>query len=580
MLLLASTALCFYSASAQELQPTPIPIPGAPIPGGPNLAPLRPAPLLPPLPATPAPVTAPTLTGPLTTLPPGIPVPSVLPPIVPNARPELPLTGRPTAPPERLVGTGQGYLIDGWQIVPSIDLRQSLTDNSLEVNSPRRTDTITTFAPSLTVSREGANNQIYLNYNLQGDVYWRDSDLTRVQHNLTEFSHTGLIRDWLYFDTDATIRQQPLQPFSGLTTNSAAQNINNAQEIGFAASPYLRHRFGTFAESELRYAYGQVNYDTAGLVDTQNHQILWNTVSGDEFTRLKWTTQLGYTNSTRSGTLLFIGGPTQQFIANPNGDATTAVGQVNFEYAITRQISALWGGGYESIEDPTLAHNIHDAIWNIGFHLRPGPRTDLRVLYGRQYGATWWSGAGQYELSPATKLTAQLINDIETSSNLVQQNLLGLDVDEYGNAVVGPDRRLFDLNDALLGISQAAFHRRRAELELRTEFGRNRLDPMVYYERRITDITGSVSEAQGVRLLYTRDLNPDLVGTASVAYQHTNFSGPSARESDWYGSLGVIYSLSTRTGLYGTYSHLTRNSTIQSGDLEENLFVIGVRRYF
>jgi predicted porin len=70
------------------------------------------------------------------------------------------------------------------------------------------------------------------------------------------------------------------------------------------------------------------------------------------------------------------------------------------------------------------------------------------------------------------------------------------------------------------------------------------------------------------------------VGTASVAYQHTNFSGPSARESDWYGSLGVSYSLSTRTGLYGTYSHLTRNSTIQSGDLEENLFVIGVRRYF
>jgi uncharacterized protein (PEP-CTERM system associated) len=557
------------------LQPTPIPIPG-----GPDLTPLRPAPLLPPIPVTPAPVTAPTLTGPLNLLPPGLPAPSVLPPLVAPPLVALPPGGRPTPPLERQVGTGQGYLIDGWQIVPSMDLRQTFTDNALEVNRPRRSDTYTTFAPSLTVSREGANNQIYLNYNLQGDIYWRNDNLDRVQHNLTEFSHTGVIRDWLYFDTDATIRQEPLQPFGAFGTNSTSSQINNAQEIGFAASPYLRHRFGGFAESELRYAYGQVNYDTAGLVDTQTNQIMWNTVSGDDFNRLKWTTQLGYSNTARSGALLFVGGQTQRFIANPNGDATTGVGQANFEYAIIRELSALWGIGYESIEDPTLAHNIHDAIWNVGFHLRPGPRTDLRILYGRQYGSTYWTGAGLYELSPATKLTARLINDIQTSSNILQQNLLGLDVDEYGNAVVGPDRRLFDLNDALLGITQAAYHRRRAEIELRTQFGRNRLNPQLYYERRITDITGSRDTATGAILLYTRDLTPDLTGSASLAYRHANFTVPGGHENDYYGSLGLIYALSTRTGLYGSYSHLTRNSTIQSGDLEENLFVIGVRRYF
>jgi uncharacterized protein (PEP-CTERM system associated) len=563
-----------YSASAQDSQPSSTLIPPAP-----QLAPLLPAPLLPPRPLTPAPVLAPSLTGPFTMLPPGLALPNVLPPMV--APPLQPLPpGRAAQAPERTIGAGQGYLIDGWLIAPSVDLRQSFTDNAFETSRPRRSDAYTTIAPAVTVSRQGANNQVYLNYDFQADKYWNNDGLDRIQHDLTEFSHSGLIRDWLFFDTDAVIRQEPLTPFASFTINPSTQRFNTTQEIGLSASPYLRHRFGSFAESELRYSYGQVNYDTTGLVDTRTNEVSWNTVSGDDFTQLRWTTQFAYSDTQRSGKFLQVG-PNLSFIANPSGDAITEVGQANLEYIVVRGVGLLFGGGYESIQDPTLSHNIRDATWNVGFHLRPGPRTDLRVLYGRQYGATVFTGAGQYELSPATKFTAQLINDIETSSSILQQNLLGLGVDEFGNAVVGADQQLLDNNsNTLLGISQAAFRRRRAEIDMRSEFGRNVINPQIYYERRRTDLTNSVETATGITVYYTRDLAPDLVGTASLNYRHVNYSFPSARENDYFGSLGLIYQLSKATSTYGSYSHLTRNSNSPSGDLEENLFVIGVRRYF
>ncbi|MGZ3158921.1 MAG: TIGR03016 family PEP-CTERM system-associated outer membrane protein, partial [Burkholderiaceae bacterium] len=151
-----------------------------------------------------------------------------------------------------------------WQIQPSTNITQTYTDNvNLAGQGAEKSDFVTEITPGIAIIGIGRDLKVHLNYAMQNLFYANNSNANTIRNQLNADAHAVLVDDLFFWDARGQITQQNISPLSAQTSDNINTTGNIANVKTYSLSPYLQHRFGAAAVSELRYTHEGVSTNTA-----------------------------------------------------------------------------------------------------------------------------------------------------------------------------------------------------------------------------------------------------------------------------------------------------------------------------
>lgn len=496
-----------------------------------------------------------------------------------------------------------------WLIEPSLGVETGLTDNALQIHSPRRADLYTMLSPTISISGDTARLKANVTYSPSAQLYASNGSQNR-------FDQTGagsllgiIVPDMLFLDVRGTVTQTS-RTAGGSYGGFGPGNVDDqVQTASFSVSPYLVHRFGGWGSARLGYSFARTMQDDVG-----DQGVFTN-----PFYNPYGTNPYGTTGnlSTHHESLTFVTGENlgrfniattaEAFQYSGSGayrDAHRNQVDVQVAYALTRRITLLGGGGYQDIAYggyPPI--RVREPSYDVGARYTLGEENSITVLWGRRDGIGSVAVDAIAAPTARTRLLARYTTGI-TSDLEQMQSLLQV-------ATPGPGGTLLDAATA-------------APVAL---MGANGLQNGIYKLRRLS-VTGMLlRERDTVSVSFSMDDQTTLSNTVSVLNGITIPAGSNSTGytgvASWQHELSPVMS-STLSASYGVsdsnsrflfdqgdrqntlvvsaaitrqltetlsgslrYIHTDRtggqNATLggrYGGDYSENLFLVGLRKRF
>jgi uncharacterized protein (PEP-CTERM system associated) len=150
----------------------------------------------------------------------------------------------------------------------------------------------------------------------------------------------------------------------------------------YRISPYLVHRFGAFANGELRYAHDSVSTDNIGMRRSDGNTISGQLTSGPTFRRFGWDAVAS--RSVIDEQLPVAGGGERQ------QSTSSKSANINLRYAATQQLNVGVYGGYDDYDFSGLGGAQSGAAYGGSVQWTPSARTSLQASAGhRFYGPSY-----------------------------------------------------------------------------------------------------------------------------------------------------------------------------------------------
>jgi uncharacterized protein (PEP-CTERM system associated) len=260
-----------------------------------------------------------------------------------------------------------------WKVVPSVEVRETYTDNvRLEASQAARSEFITEVAPSVAVSNDGPRLKLRGTFSTRLYGYSDDSvqGLSRSQRQLAADARAKLIEDLLFFDATASIGQSSISAFGPQVNNNNGYSGTNRTEVStWRVSPYLTHRFGSTASAELRYARDSVRPGSFGVGDSSSDTASLSIASGEAFRTVGWGLQLSR----------------QELDDSQAGQSTSQNGSASLRYRITDSFNLNLSGGYDKYDYQALGGKTAGKSYSAGFSWNPSLRTSIQASAGKRY---------------------------------------------------------------------------------------------------------------------------------------------------------------------------------------------------
>jgi len=468
-----------------------------------------------------------------------------------------------------------------WRLVPTLSLEQAFTDNArLSRPGTEEADALTTVTPSLRLTGESGRLNVNLNAALSVIRYWDNSELDNDQQNLSYSGSAEVVRDLFFIDTRAAISEQTVDNRGPISViDQATPEANRTSVKTYSISPYLRNRFGRFAESELRYTFSQVF--SGALSDTTSNRISESLRSGDDFSRLRWVANASISEREASGQ------PTTNTLFGTARDSKEYLATFAPEYALNRFVTLLGMLGYEKIEDPTLANEPDGPIGNLGVRVRPGPRAVVSGLVNYRFEETYVTGEGSYLLGPETQIDVSYTRGIRTSQSLFEEQLTFLAADEEGQFIDARNESPFRLGDPSFNLSGQAFTQKRFDVRLRSTLPRDTIVLNAFHETRESDQADRGLPTQtvlGASASWLRQLTPTMDFSLDLRVTDTDFGdggiGGGRQDQYYLGRTSLRMLLSDTFSVSFNYDVAVRESTSSASDLQENVVSVTARKTF
>jgi uncharacterized protein (PEP-CTERM system associated) len=277
-----------------------------------------------------------------------------------------------------------------WTVTPTLVVSETWTDNvNLTEDALAHSDLITRVSPGITVLKRGPRLTVDATAQLHAFSYLHDNDQRdlsgpgAIGQNFntsnTRRSYRGnlngeVLRDLFFVDASASRGQQSISPFGPRAGNDLYSNRNRTEIDTWSISPYLTHRFGSFALGVLRYTRDSVGGgDGLGFRNTGGDTLLASLTSGTGFRTVGW----GVTYLKQE-----LGGAAY-------GDSSTENLSGNLRYILNGRWSLLANAGYDRYRYEGLGDGDQGARWSVGFAWSPSLRTNVQATIGRHfYGTT------------------------------------------------------------------------------------------------------------------------------------------------------------------------------------------------
>jgi uncharacterized protein (PEP-CTERM system associated) len=177
-----------------------------------------------------------------------------------------------------------------WQIVPSIGLQETWSDNAALLPGDRGGHGwITNVYPGLRIQETGARTNVFLDYRLSNVAYSSASRLDSTQQYLNAFATVQAIERLLYVDARATISQQTLSPFgTAIAPGGTSASTNRVETKAFQVSPYIRGHIGDIALYNLRFNGTDLRADEIVLPETKSTEWVGSIRNATPSAKLGW----------------------------------------------------------------------------------------------------------------------------------------------------------------------------------------------------------------------------------------------------------------------------------------------------
>ena len=452
-----------------------------------------------------------------------------------------------------------------WRITPSFGVSETFTDN-VDLTQDGRSDFITTLNPGLSVRGTGARAHLNLDYKPSVLIFAKDSGRSDFQQTLSGTGQVELYEDVFFVDASASITQALISSTSATSASGVTDTNNRTDQRTVSLSPFIRHHLGSWADIENRYTFTQSSSGGGGIDNTLTNQFTSTTRSGSRFQVLSWTLLADASTTDRPGS---------------SRTDNRATARADFQYAFNRLFSALFGLGYEVVNDDTLTSNVNGLTWNIGFLATPGPRSSVRITYGRRFGADNLSMDASYKITTRTSVRAQFTQTITTTQRLDSTALGNLSVDANG-AIINTQTGLpFTGDNSGFGLTDSAVRQDRFSIVLNGTRGRNTFNVQGFWEKRNTDATGVDEKILGVTAQFSRRLTRKLSANLTTTYRYDDFGTSDGRrehEIQFNGSLS--YNLYRNVSGSLAYFRSVRSSSLGGTSFTENGVTVSLQAQF
>ncbi|MEM9704610.1 MAG: hypothetical protein AAF850_00895 [Pseudomonadota bacterium] len=503
----------------------------------------------------------------------------------------------------------------------SVSPRLTYTDNVDLAPSPFERDDLiasTLFSASAIYSRRRFTGII------GGDLdfsYLTQANDFRVNQNIGGVGTVTLKENWLYIDVAGQSTRQLLGDNARFSINQNAARGQRADVNSYSVSPFLFHRFADQSAVEARYRFSQVfirdrNSDVnPGFDDFLNDSRAQEVFAAYEtrpiIDRLRLRASLYGNETIQSGSSIL-----------PRIKYRQGTAQLEGEYALTRQVSLLGAVGYDEIDTDTPVPFFDDdrlsgVFWRAGVGLRPGRRSQLRLLYGRRYDEDYIDAALTYQVSPRVTAVAGASRLFQTRTQGVAsqfrdrtlqtlafadrlregETLPARDVIAIANRIGG---ERFEAQTLGIGATDVAYG------GLNAVFDRTTASVNVIYED--SDFGFRDIQTVGVAATATRQMTRRLRAYADGFYRRADtgvdtatcaaspflfgfnstvpgfdaaqscgdFAALSGVTNTIGGRVGAAYTVYRNVSLFGEYAHTTRFSPIEPLEYQENAVTVGV----
>ena len=257
-----------------------------------------------------------------------------------------------------------------WKFTPTLGAQATYTDNANQSHSDPQDALILSVTPGFTLQSLGSRRvQAAVNYGLTGVARFSNDNSTDLYHNLGANGHAELINDFLFIDGSASISQQLISLLG--SPADATTNASNRATVGlYSISPYIRKRFGTFAETTVRYTQSGAFFQNNAASNINSSALSASLNSGTQFNDLSW----GLNYLLRDATVQ--GGQDTQF--EHYG--------ASLGYVLTRHVRAFGTLGYDSNKyTATQGAGVSGRSWTAGLGWSPNRRTSMDASYGDSY---------------------------------------------------------------------------------------------------------------------------------------------------------------------------------------------------
>lgn len=453
------------------------------------------------------------------------------------------------------------------KITPSIEFRETFSDNvDLATDDEKESAVISEVIPGIEFRSDSARLIGALDAFpiVRHQTAGEDEGLS-LGGNLAGFITLEAYEDVAFIDAQASISQQVLDD------RAIASTANEEDVYVYRLSPYLRHRFGSLAEGEMRYHFSQIHIqgeeDAASSTtasDSMTHGIDAELVSGDDFSRLHWSMGARASEQNRSD----------------DDDVSRREAEVEIGYAVIRSISVLAGGGYQYFDDGNPANEVDGPTWLVGLHLRPGPRTDLRITYGERDDDLSANVDFTYRISPRTRITAKYSRILETSQERLVRTLSGIDLAEDSDILIDEDTDFaFDPNPDALSINDETTRVESIRFGLNGTRGRNGFGITTAFIREEIEPSGETEDKIRASAGWSRRLNPHLDLNVFGTYERSEFDDGQI-DDEYFATIGSRYRLSESVEVGTTYGFRLQNSTDASSEFKEHSVLLSVKKTF
>ncbi len=292
------------------------------------------------------------------------------------------------APVMLLTGVALPAMAADWTVTPNLTVSERYTDNVNLATSgqSRKNDFITEVRPGVQIYKDGARLKVRVNYSLQSLTYLNTSDNNAVNHQLSASANAELLKDFLFLDATTAVYQQNINALGpvGFGNTNATKNLTTVGT--YDISPYIKKRFGSFADGDFRIRQSGVYYNSQGISNTLTNNVTGSLLSGSSFNDLFWGVNYSYTKNKN------------QFVADTEFESASAT----LGYALTRKLRVNATAGQERNNYVSATGGkIDGPFWNAGFTWTPTSRTSVAATYGyRFFGRTY-----SFDLSERTRHT-------------------------------------------------------------------------------------------------------------------------------------------------------------------------------
>lgn len=482
-----------------------------------------------------------------------------------------------------------------WKFAPSLDLKETYSDNiRLAPPGNEKSDFVTQINPGISLTGTAPRLKVNARYGMQNLIYAEENSRNTTRHQLNAGANAELLDDLFFIDAKASISQQNISAFGAQSADNANVTDNLTETRTYSLSPYLRHRFGSLAATELRYTHNSVDAGSGGLSSSQADRILFNLNSGTAFKTVGWG--LNYN---------------KQNIDYSNRSIELETYSGNLRYAISPRLSLTASSGYEKNNYLSIGGAPEGSFWSAGFIWAPAERTSITASAGeRFYGATYalkathrtrmtaWSMGYREDITttrdqfllPATIDTADFLSQLWTSSipDPVQRQ-------QIVDAFIRDAKLPVSLSDSINYFTDRVFLQKRLQASAAINGVKNTIVLSMFNTLREAQTAQEMDSAllgttnlalnnetrqTGANLLWNWRMTPLTSTNMNIGYTKTSSLSTDREDNTKSIRFGLTRKFQPKLNGSLDYRHIQRDSNLSAGDYRENAITASMHMSF